>query len=67
MTPTLFSALPKSTEDWIQDGARFRLMSSHEKWVCAEDGGGSELVADREVPDKWETFTAVLIGDGMVR
>jgi hypothetical protein len=31
--------------------------SVHGKYLCAEGGGGRELVANRERPDQWESFT----------
>jgi len=34
-----------------------QLITKSEYYVCAEDGGGRELVANRKNPLEWETFT----------
>ena len=31
------------------------------QYVCAEDGGGGEVVANRDKAQEWETFTVELI------
>ncbi|HSQ34222.1 MAG TPA: hypothetical protein VLM81_05015 [Peptostreptococcaceae bacterium] len=36
------------------------------KFVAAENGGGRELVANRDVADIWETFTATILPNNMV-
>jgi alpha-L-fucosidase 2 len=33
-------------------------------YVCAENGGGSALIANRYSPGPWETFTLITNGDG---
>lgn len=66
ITPALFSSFPKSAEDEFHDGCRFQLQSSFGKWVCAEDGGSSEVVADRAQPGDHETFTVNIYSGGLV-
>jgi len=36
------------------------------QFVCAENGGGREVVANRERAAQWETFTIEIIGGGCV-
>ena len=38
--------------------------SVHGKYICAEGGGGRELVANRALPDEWETFNVANVTAG---
>jgi hypothetical protein len=40
----------------INNGSGIALRASNGQYVCAEDGGGRELVANRNVIGPWETF-----------
>ncbi|KAL0325154.1 UNVERIFIED_CONTAM: Glucan 1,3-beta-glucosidase [Sesamum radiatum] len=54
MTPSLFDAIPNKD---LLDGTQVHLKSVRlNKYLCAENGGGSALVANRAVPRSWETF-----------
>lgn len=33
------------------------------KYLCAENGGGSALVASRDIPKRWETFRVCFPGN----
>jgi subtilisin family serine protease len=39
------------------------LRSTNEKYICAENGGGGELVADRSEIVTWETFQMLPVGE----
>ncbi|KAI3883368.1 hypothetical protein MKW92_039614 [Papaver armeniacum] len=55
MKPSLFQGIPEGD---MLDGAKVRFKSlSSNKYVCAEEGGGSGVVTvDRENASAWETF-----------
>ncbi|RZC64382.1 hypothetical protein C5167_008073 [Papaver somniferum] len=55
MKPSLFQGIPEGD---MLDGAKVRFKSlSRNKYVCAEEGGGSGIVTvDREKASAWETF-----------
>jgi hypothetical protein len=38
------------------------LRAANGQYVCAEDGGGRELVANRDQALGWETFELVTVG-----
>lgn len=38
-------------------GEQVHLKASNGQYICAEGGGGREVVANRAVPREWETFT----------
>lgn len=41
----------------IQDGTQVQFKSTKfQKYLCAEDGGGTAIVANRGSPSGWETF-----------
>lgn len=42
------------------------IKSINGKYLCAEDGGGSELVANRDKIEEWETFELVDLGKGYI-
>tara|TARA_B100000609_G_C17222923_1_gene441901 strand:+ start:820 stop:3957 length:3138 start_codon:yes stop_codon:yes gene_type:complete len=44
----------------IAPGGRIHLQSAHGKWVSAESGGGSFLIANRGRPSGWETFHLIM-------
>ena len=67
ITPSLFATFHKAADQVFHDGCRFSLQSSFGKWVCAEDGGGSEVIADRAAPGDNEIFTVNMMSDGSVR
>ncbi|KAB3530502.1 stalk domain-containing protein [Alkaliphilus serpentinus] len=37
------------------------LLASNDKYVCAEDGGGREVVVNRDKIGSWETFEIILV------
>ncbi|KAK9713092.1 hypothetical protein RND81_06G002300 [Saponaria officinalis] len=52
--PSLFDAIPNAD---MLDGTKVQLKSvSLQKYVCAENGGGSNVTVSRDVPSSWETF-----------
>ncbi|KAI3465087.1 hypothetical protein Pfo_021750 [Paulownia fortunei] len=54
MTPSLFDGIPNKD---LLDGTQVHFKSVKlNKYLCAENGGGSALVANRDVPKRWETF-----------
>lgn len=54
MTPSLFDGIPNKD---LLDGAQVHFKSVRlNKYLCAENGGGSTLVANRHTPRSWETF-----------
>ncbi|KAK4428497.1 Glucan 1,3-beta-glucosidase [Sesamum alatum] len=54
MTRSLFDAIPNKD---LLDGTQVHLKSVRfNKYLCAENGGGSALVANRDTPRSWETF-----------
>jgi hypothetical protein len=42
------------------------LKAHNEKYVCAEGGGGREVVANRDELSDWETFEMIDLGDNKV-
>lgn len=46
----------ESFELYIQSDGRFSLKTDHGKFVCAEGGGGREVIADRSAANAWESF-----------
>jgi hypothetical protein len=42
------------------------LKSDHDKYLCAEGGGGGVVVANRNEPGPWETWTIVEHADGRI-
>ncbi len=44
--------------------AAVQLQAHNGQWVCAEGGGGREVVANRGVPGVWETFSLMPIQGG---
>ncbi|EXB39756.1 Glucan 1,3-beta-glucosidase 2 [Morus notabilis] len=54
MKPSLFNGMPN---DDLLDGAQIQLKSTKlQKYLCAENGGGSIVVANRASASGWETF-----------
>ncbi|KAL8058421.1 hypothetical protein ABFX02_03G016900 [Erythranthe guttata] len=54
MTPSLFHNIPNKD---LLDGTQLHFKSVKlNKYLCAEHGGGSSLVANRNIPKSWETF-----------
>ncbi|KAL0439739.1 UNVERIFIED_CONTAM: putative glucan 1,3-beta-glucosidase A [Sesamum latifolium] len=54
MKPSLFDAIPNKD---LLDGTQVQLKStSLNMYLCAENGGGSALVANRPTASGWETF-----------
>ncbi|XP_051139701.1 probable glucan 1,3-beta-glucosidase A [Andrographis paniculata] len=54
MTPSLFDSIPNKD---LLDGTQIQLKSTRlNMYLCAENGGGSALVANRSSPSGWETF-----------
>src|SRR2546430_3450455 len=54
--------------DWSSDVCSSDLLTARlrpftGRYVCAEHGGGQELVADRASPGDWETFVLIYGGD----
>ena len=43
---------------------KIALQAFNGKYVCAEDGGGRELVANRDAIDTWETFELLGVDGG---
>jgi hypothetical protein len=41
--------------------SRIHLRADNGQYVCAEGGGGGEVVANRDSAREWETFTVELI------
>ena len=41
--------------------AGIHLRANNGQYVCAEGGGGREVVANRDKAQEWETFTVELI------
>lgn len=66
ITPELFASLPKSSPSFFHDGCRFTLKTHFGKFVCAEEGGGSEVVADRDESSDFEIFSARVIDGNKV-
>lgn len=48
----------------LQDGSIVALQSWTGKWVCAEQGGGGVVIADRGSVGPWESFQLVFSPDG---
>jgi hypothetical protein len=44
-----------------------RLRVHNGQWVCAEGGGGREVVANRGIPAAWETFSMISVDGGQLR
>ncbi|PIN24738.1 Glucan 1,3-beta-glucosidase [Handroanthus impetiginosus] len=54
MMPSLFDGIPNKD---MLDGTQVHFKSVRlNKYLCAENGGGSTLVANRDIPKRWETF-----------
>ncbi|GMH00121.1 hypothetical protein Nepgr_001960 [Nepenthes gracilis] len=54
ITPRLFSGIPNGD---LLDGTQVQLKSvTTGKYLCAEDGGGTIIVANRSAASGWETF-----------
>lgn len=54
MTPSLFDGIPNKD---LLDGTQVHFKSVRlNKYLCAENGGGSTLVANRRTARSWETF-----------
>ncbi|KAL3830459.1 hypothetical protein ACJIZ3_019261 [Penstemon smallii] len=54
MTPSLFDGIPNKD---LLDGTQVHFKSVKlNKYLCAENGGGSSLVANRAIAKTWETF-----------
>ncbi|KAK7318574.1 hypothetical protein RJT34_03277 [Clitoria ternatea] len=54
MKPSLFDAIPNND---LLDGTQVQLLSTKlQKYLCAENGGGSIIVANRSRARGWETF-----------
>ncbi|MCE7980123.1 MAG: hypothetical protein DYG89_02930 [Caldilinea sp. CFX5] len=47
--------------------AAVQLRAYNGQWVCAEGGGGRELVANRGIPSTWETFSMIPIQGGTLQ
>jgi hypothetical protein len=47
--------------------AAIQLRAYNGQWVCAEGGGGGQVVANRGVPDIWETFSMVPVQGGTLQ
>lgn len=42
----------------MQDGTQVNFKSVKlQKYVCAENGGGTDISVDRDAASSWETFT----------
>ena len=61
---------PKPYDTWdtlppLVDGAlvAFRMVRSKYKFICAEGGGGREVVCDRDQQGPWETFTLRILAE----
>ena len=53
-------------DDVPQSTKSISLQAHNGQYVCAEDGGGREVVADRDAIDEWETFELIERGNGKV-
>ncbi|XP_057972499.1 probable glucan 1,3-beta-glucosidase A isoform X2 [Malania oleifera] len=59
--PSLFDDIPNGD---MLDGTEVQLKSvTLQKYVCAENGGGTNVTADRDVPLSWETFRLWRVSD----
>ena len=54
-----------SADDGLRDGDQVSLLSRHWMYLSAQPNGS--LVADREAPGSWETFTLVNLDGGFVQ
>jgi carbamate kinase len=45
----------------VRTGDSIALRADNGQYVCAEGGGGGEVVANRDRAQEWETFTVELI------
>ncbi|XP_029119355.1 probable glucan 1,3-beta-glucosidase A [Elaeis guineensis] len=53
--PSLFDGIPNND---LLDGTQLHVMSvTQQKYLCAEGGGGTTIVANRASASGWETFT----------
>jgi hypothetical protein len=50
----------------VRAGAEVALQAANGQYVCAEGGGGQEVVANRDWILGWETFNLIDLGDGNV-
>ncbi len=53
-------------EDALGEPTQIALRTEKRKYLCAEGGGGREVVANRDVCDAWETFTVLEMGQGKI-
>lgn len=63
------SSWPLSPWSWERfrlepHGDRVALLASHDRYACAEGGGGALIRADRPAPAAWELFTLVDLSAG---
>ncbi|KAB3534763.1 hypothetical protein F8154_07835 [Alkaliphilus pronyensis] len=57
-----FPAVADGNDDIDLEGLKYiALLASNGKYVCAEDGGGGEVVVNRNKIGSWETFEIVLV------
>ncbi|KAF2323022.1 hypothetical protein GH714_032807 [Hevea brasiliensis] len=61
MNPSIFDGIINKD---LLDGTHVQLKSTKlQKYLCAENGGGTSLVANRSIPSDWETFRLWRIND----
>jgi hypothetical protein len=50
----------------VMTNAAVQFQAANGQWVCAEGGGGGPVVANRGIPDTWETFSMIPIQGGVL-
>src|SRR2546421_620371 len=53
---------PRSSAARRPQMPRVHLRAANGQYVCAEGGGGDNVVANRDLPREWETFVVELAG-----
>ena len=55
----LEQGLEQGRQEGLEQGQRIALRTENGHYLCAENGGGQELIANRTGVGPWETFTIV--------